>query len=381
LTQQRDNPGYVPFYRRPRLVGGACIATALAAAALTLAGKRAEARLMERLAAYRRSGEPVTTAELPGYLPQLSAEDNGAVQFWPEIEARRFYLSSKKFEQESPGVPFVDRDCRPDAGADEETWRQSKAYLRENAEWLTALHGLSSLKGCAFGCYRECRSYTEIRHPFVGVVSHGVGCLCLEALVRVRQGRLDDSIHALRAAKALNLQLLAEPFLVNVVNVVWGERAVLAAAEVVAEDEAVTAAQLDGLRQACVPFSPAWIQKALVLDRLSGLDYYHFRDRDAGATDRFSFSYLGMLPLCVSCRKVDQYLDYMDACVELFGRAEQGRLPGAAGLEMTRVSWNPARNPLLALAPPIGLLAQVHRKHMNAWRELDRSVEERCEGE
>jgi len=353
---------YVPFYRRPAVMVVALTVAVVIVAVDKGLGLHQEAKLQKRLRTYRDRKEPVTAAQIPGWIPSLAPEDNAAERFRNELHKRKKYLSAPRTAAETAGLPFLDQ-MHSMTSWNEDICRRSRAYLLENESWLATLHNMRACQGLSVATFRNSRIYADIRQPYVTVITHGISCLCLEALVLTCGGQTDTAIESLSTATALASQLLAEPFLVNIVTATSEQRKILRTATIIAANSKLSETNVVDARALCVLVVDVdAIRAALLLERLAGLDYYYFRDATPAEDERFALSYLSTLPKFVACGRVLEYLDYIDACVAVFDLPQGQQWATAKNLELYGRQLQLNGNALLSLGPPISALtrAQLH---------------------
>ena len=366
----------LPFLRRHKFLTVSAVVAVVIVIATTCAGQIAASRLEQRLRHYTDQGYPVKLSDLPGFFPNLPPEVNAATYFSEALLARGAYLSSPRFRKDRVGLPFLDPNLLGPRHVDEASASKAKDYLEANADWVDTVRRISAYPGCASLAYRRCRAFAQIRHPFLQPLSHGVNTLCLASMVSLTQGDMDTSVQLMHTAKAFDEKLLSEPFLVGVASALCGEKLILKSAEVILESGPLSPENVRQMRHVCTPISTEWIRMALLADRLAGLDYYYHKDAGPELDEHYSFSYLGRLPLVVSCRKVNEYLDFMDSCIQAAEQPGTIRMEHALRIERRRTQRRISSNPLLALAPPFAAIANAYVRYAQLAGQLERKLDE-----
>lgn len=330
----------------------------------------AECRLDARLQAYSAAGAPVRLAQMANVLPSVPERRNSAVRYARLFEKRTEYLGGSQYAEDVDSVPFLDRTYEGTLQLGNETKARCRLFIEKNADWFAALDDVAACTASAPRFYTGCTLFAELRHPIVLVLEHAVRSLCMRAAYRNAHGDVDGCIEDLERAQRINRQMLAEPFMVNVVSTICGENAMYRVARAAAGNPDCSTAGRRRLRELCVPVSSGWLQRAVQLERLSGLDYLYCRDRPVPKDNPYSLSYLKWMPKVLCCSKLETYLDYTDVCKAVFDLPPSRQLPVALTLEDCRARKNPLRNPLLSLATPISAVTQFYRNHVLKARKL-----------
>ncbi len=374
-------PAHFSSKHSRRVLLGTLAAAALVCVAITIWGKIAAWQLEQRLRGYTQAGHPVNIAELSAYLPAAAAADNAANTYRDALLERSDYISSPRFAQDRRGIPMLDRRLRGPEHVDEESCRKAEDFLQAHARWVDMFRTIARAPVCASLDYRTRASYAGIRHPFLVALEHGVDLLCLQAVVHWYRDDFNATRQDLLAAKQLNARLLGEPFLVNTVGALSGEKLILGIAGEIAGEDTVTPKQARQLRQLCHPISKRWFRMSLTLERLAGLDFYNLRGTDdANLEEWHSFSYLQTMPLGAACGKVNEYLDYVDGCIGAFDLPAHQQLRHALSLEGYRTVERKRKNPLLSLAPPVGPLTYSYQRYLDQSSRLHRKLTELSQG-
>jgi len=352
----------------------ATVFAAIAYASVTIAGRTSQALLERRLDTYAAKGEPVSLAQLPDFIPEVDQMRNTAAQFQDEIRLRADYLLSKEFAEIKRTLSVLDTEDAGDLVLCPEDVPAAEAFLASEGNWLELLHRASAYDGLSTRDHRGRHSYSSIRHPFSVVINHGVGCLVLEGLVRVRQGDVDGAIASTRAAKELNDQLLTEPYVGNLVLALCRERDLLQLVRQIA----ACGGSASGLPQLLPLAMPAVsrndVRRCFQMERLGGLDYYNLQDSPFDFQDTDSLTYLSSFPRVIACRKVNEYLDFMDACIGILDLPIEMQPAVALAIERSRMGGIRDTNPLLSLAPPVAALISTYAIYERDSRVLTREL-------